>query len=79
MRLGIPLLVGVVILIPVAYYPTILEIDLVFGTGQGFGEFWLSFARRGFSPAGPAVWKVVRFAQRVGLQKTGGPGWLLGQ
>ena len=56
-RLGIPLLVGVTVLIPVAYYPTILEIELVFGKGQSFREFYIDFAARGFGPPGP-LWFV---------------------
>lgn len=52
-RLGVPLIVGVLVLMPLAYYPTILEIELVFGQGQSFGAFWLDFARRGFGPPGP--------------------------
>jgi peptidoglycan/LPS O-acetylase OafA/YrhL len=47
-RLGIPFLIGVVVLIPVAFYATVLEIELVYGLSQGFGEFWIDFARRGF-------------------------------
>jgi surface polysaccharide O-acyltransferase-like enzyme len=62
-RLGIPFLIGVIVLIPVAYYPTILEIGLVFGGTQSFGEFWIGFARRGFAPTGSLwfVWLLLAF------------------
>ena len=62
-RLGIPFLIGVVVLIPVAYYPTILEIELVYGAIQSFGQFWIGFARRGFAPPGPLwfLWLLMAF------------------
>jgi len=62
-RLGIPFLVGVVVLMPVAYYPTILEIQLVYGWSQSFGEFWIDIAQRGFAPSGPLwfVWLLLAF------------------
>jgi len=62
-RLGIPFLIGVIVLIPVAYYPTMLEIELVYGAGQSFGEFWIDFAQRGFAPPGPLwfLWLLLVF------------------
>ena len=62
-RLGIPFLIGVVVLIPVAFYPTVLEIELVYGVSQSFGEFWIDFAQRGFAPPGPLwfVWLLLAF------------------
>jgi peptidoglycan/LPS O-acetylase OafA/YrhL len=62
-RLGIPFLIGVVVLTPVAFYPTVLEINLVYGVNQSFGEFWIDFARRGFAPPGPMwfVWLLLAF------------------
>jgi peptidoglycan/LPS O-acetylase OafA/YrhL len=62
-RLGIPFLIGVVVLNPVAYYPTVLEIELVYGESQSFGEFWIDFARRGFAPPGPLwfLWLLLAF------------------
>ena len=61
-RLGIPFLFGVVI-IPVAYFPTMLEIDLVFGIEKNFASFYLDFIRDGFSQAGPLwfVWVLLVF------------------
>ena len=62
-RLGIPFLIGVVVLIPVAFYPTVLEIELVHGVSQSFGEFWIDFAQRGFAPPGPLwfLWVLLAF------------------
>lgn len=62
-RLGIPFLIGVLVLIPVAYYPTVLEIQLVYGVGQGFGQFWLSFLKAGLTQPGPLwfVWLLLAF------------------
>ncbi len=62
-RLGIPFLIGVIVLNPVAYYPTMLEIELVHGVSQSFGEFWIDFARRGFAPPGPLwfLWLLLAF------------------
>jgi membrane-bound acyltransferase YfiQ involved in biofilm formation len=53
----------VIVLNPVAYYPTILEIELVHGVSQSFGEFWIDFARRGFAPPGPLwfLWLLLAF------------------
>ena len=68
-RLGIPFLIGVVVLIPVAFYPTMLEIGLVYGVNQSFGEFWIDFAQRGFAPPGPLwfVWLLLAFDCLVAL------------
>ncbi len=62
-RLGIPFAIGVVVLMPVAFYPAMLEIGLVYGRSQSFGGFWIDFARRGFSPPGPLwfVWLLLAF------------------
>jgi len=62
-RLGIPFVIGVVVLMPVAFYPTMLEIGLVYGWSQSFGGFWIDSARRGFGPPGPLwfVWLLLVF------------------
>jgi peptidoglycan/LPS O-acetylase OafA/YrhL len=62
-RLGIPFLIGVVVFTPVAFYPTMLEINLVYEVSRSFGEFWLDFARRAFAPPGPMwfVWLLLAF------------------
>ena len=62
-RLGIPFVVGLLIIIPVAYYPTVLENGLVYGVSQGFGAFWLDYMKGGFNPPGPLwfVWLLLAF------------------
>jgi len=62
-RLGIPFVIGLVILIPVAFYPTALEIRLVYGIERGFGAFWLDFVRGGLTQPGPLwfVWLLFAF------------------
>jgi hypothetical protein len=62
-RLGIPFAVGLLILIPVAYYPTVLENGLVYGVSQGFGAFWLDYVKGGLNPPGPLwfVWLLLAF------------------
>jgi len=62
-RLGIPFVFGLLVLTPLAYYPTVLEIQLVFGEGQSLGSFWLELLRSGFGTAGPLwfVWLLLIF------------------
>lgn len=62
-RLGIPFLVGVAVLIPLAYYPAQLNVQLVFGGDVSLGEFWFNLARRGFGTAGPLwfLWVLLGF------------------
>jgi len=62
-RLGIPFVVGLLIVIPVAYYPTVLENGLVYQVSQGFGAFWLDYVKGGFNPPGPLwfVWLLLAF------------------
>jgi surface polysaccharide O-acyltransferase-like enzyme len=40
-----------------------LEIELVYGVSQGFGDFWIDFAQRGFAPPGPMwfLWLLLAF------------------
>ena len=68
-RLGIPFVIGLFVLTPVAFYPTVLEIQLVYGTGQGFGAFWLDYVRAGFGTAGPLwfIWLLLAFDTVVAL------------
>ena len=56
-RLGIPFVIALVVLIPLAFYPAILEIKLVYGASQGFGEFLLNFFKAGLNQPGP-LWFV---------------------
>ena len=62
-RLGIPLIVGLVVIIPVAFYPTMIENSLVYGVSKGFGTFWLDYVCAGFNPPGPFwfVWLLLAF------------------
>jgi len=62
-RLGIPFVIGVPLLIPLAYYPAQLNVELVFGGGSNFGTFWLGMIRNGFGTAGPLwfLWLLLLF------------------
>ena len=62
-RLGIPFIIGIFVLTPLAFYPTLLEIKLVYGMSQGFGEFWLNFVKGGLTQVGPLwfVWLLLAF------------------
>jgi peptidoglycan/LPS O-acetylase OafA/YrhL len=64
LRLGIPFALGLLVIIPVAYYPTVLENGLVFEIPvQGFGAFWLDYVKGGLNPPGPLwfVWLLLAF------------------
>ena len=52
-RLGLPFVIGVVFLIPLAYYPTQLQIGMITGVDSSYGAFWLEMVRSGFGTAGP--------------------------
>ena len=56
-RLGIPFVIGVLVLVPLAYYPAQLTVQLVYGGNVSLGEFWRELARNGFGTAGP-LWFV---------------------
>lgn len=62
-RLGIPFVLGVLILIPLAYYPAQLTVELVYGGETSYVDFWLGMARVGFDTAGPLwfVWLLLVF------------------
>ena len=62
-RLGIPLVIGVLFLIPLAYYPAQLTVEKIYGGETGFFEFWINMARVGFGTAGPLwfVWLLLVF------------------
>ena len=62
-RLGIPFVIGVLVLVPLAYYPAQLTVQLVYGGNVSLGEFWRELARNGFGTAGPLwfVWMLLVF------------------
>ena len=63
LRLGLPFIFGLLVIIPVAFYPTALENGLVYGVSQGFGAFWLDYIKGGLNPPGPLwfVWLLLAF------------------
>ena len=62
-RLGLPFVIGVLFLIPPAYYPAQLEVALITGKDTSYGEFWLGMVRSGFGTAGPLwfLWLLLAF------------------
>ena len=62
-RLGLPFVVGVLFLIPLAYYPAQLEVGLILGKDTSYGVFWLGMIRSGFGTAGPLwfLWLLLAF------------------
>lgn len=69
LRLGLPFVVGLLVIIPVAFYPTVLENGLVYGVSKGFGTFWLDYVKAGFNPPGPFwfVWLLLAFDLLVAI------------
>ncbi|MCP3944011.1 MAG: acyltransferase [Desulfobacteraceae bacterium] len=62
-RLGIPFIVCLPFLIPLAYYPAQLEVGLITGTHSNFGTFWLKMIKSYFGTAGPLwfLWLLLSF------------------
>jgi len=62
-RLGLPFVIGVLFLIPLAYYPAQLEVGLIAEKDTGYGVFWLGMIRSGFGTAGPLwfLWLLLAF------------------
>jgi surface polysaccharide O-acyltransferase-like enzyme len=62
-RLGLPFVIGVLFLIPLAYYPAQLEVGLISGKNTSYGVFWLRMVRSGFGTAGPLwfLWLLLAF------------------
>ena len=77
-RLGLPFVIGLVVLTPIAFYPTMLEINLVYGINQGFGAFWLDFIKGGLAHPGPLwfIWLLLAF-DVVAVLIYGMTGWLV--
>ncbi|MDY7033680.1 MAG: acyltransferase [Thermodesulfobacteriota bacterium] len=62
-RLGLPFVIGVLFLIPLAYYPAQLQIGLITGADFSYGAFWLGMVQSGFGTAGPLwfLWLLLAF------------------
>ncbi len=62
-RLGIPFVIAVPLLIPLAYFPGQLEIELIFGGSTNYIDFWLGMIQAGFMTAGPLwfLWLLLAF------------------
>jgi surface polysaccharide O-acyltransferase-like enzyme len=62
-RLGIPFVIGVLFLMPVAYYPAQLQVGSITGVDSSYGAFWLGMVRSGFGTAGPLwfLWLLLVF------------------
>jgi len=62
-RLGLPFVIGVLFLIPLAYYPAQLQAGPMSQKETGYGLFWLGMARSGFGTAGPLwfLWLLLAF------------------
>jgi surface polysaccharide O-acyltransferase-like enzyme len=62
-RLGVPLLISVLILIPIAYYPTFLRYHLPGTTDFNFFHFWWRTITVGPWPSGPSwfLWVLLAF------------------
>ncbi|MEJ2750477.1 MAG: acyltransferase family protein, partial [Anaerolineae bacterium] len=62
-RLGLPFVIGVLFLIPLAYYPAQLEVGLISEKNTSYGVFWLAMVRSGFGTAGPLwfLWLLLAF------------------
>jgi surface polysaccharide O-acyltransferase-like enzyme len=62
-RLGLPFIIGVFFLIPLAYYPAQLEVGLITEKNTSYGVFWLGMVRSGFGTAGPLwfLWLLLAF------------------
>jgi hypothetical protein len=62
-RLGYPFVIGVLFLMPIAYYPAQLQVGRITGVGSGYGSFWIGMIRSGFGTAGPLwfLWVLLAF------------------
>ena len=62
-RLGLPFVIGVLLLIPLAYYPVQLQVGLISEKDTSYGVFWLGMVRSGFGTAGPLwfLWLLLAF------------------
>ena len=62
-RLAIPFIICVPTLIPLAYYPALMEVQNIHGGDTGYMEFWSILIRHGFGTAGPLwfLWVLLVF------------------
>jgi surface polysaccharide O-acyltransferase-like enzyme len=75
-RLGIPYLVSIVVLMPLAYYPTFLRYHLPGTTDFNYFHFWWHTLTIGPWPSGPAwfIWVLLAFDAVVALVWSVAPG-----
>lgn len=62
-RLGVPFVMGVITIVPLAYYPAHLQWGLSDGIVVNYFEFWLEFVKSGFPLGGPLwfLWVLLGF------------------
>jgi hypothetical protein len=62
-RLGLPFVIGVLCLIPAAYYPAQLQVGSITGVDPSYGTFWVGMVRSGCGTAGPLwfLWLLLTF------------------
>jgi len=62
-RIGLPFVIGVLFLTPLAYYPAQLQVGLITEKDTSYGVFWLGMVRSGFGTAGPFwfLWLLLAF------------------
>ena len=62
-RLGLPFVIGVFTMIPLAYYPAKLQVGAITGVNSTYGAFWLDMLLSGFGTAGPLwfLWLLLAF------------------
>src|SRR5580693_8690785 len=75
-RLGVPFLVSIFVLMPIAYYPTFLRYHLPGTTDFNFLHFWWRTLTIGPSPSGPAwfLWVLLALDAIAALLWTVAPG-----
>jgi hypothetical protein len=73
-KLGLPFVIGVLFLIPLAYYPAQLEVGQITEKDTSYPFFWLGMVRSGFGTAGPLwfLWLLLAFNCLVALLYRGG-------
>ncbi|MCG6536367.1 MAG: acyltransferase, partial [Syntrophales bacterium LBB04] len=62
-RLGIPFIVGVTLIMPMAYFPAQLQYGLIHGEHFDYLQFWLAIFKNGLPLSGPLwfVWVLLAF------------------